>query len=112
MKIRLLSENEDTERIELEQNQDEGFIGENSVFDAVNGKQQESQITNEPIIPEDQLSFLNNSGLGKITPELYQNLNDDSDKEEDSQKSNKSVNEEENQNPNDKSQGKPISNPS
>lgn len=108
VKLRLLNEDEEIEKIELEQNQDEGFIGENSVFEIKNGKQQESQITNEPIIPEDQLSILNNSDLGKVTPELYQNQNDDSDEDEESQKSNKSKQEEENKKNDDQSQGKPV----
>ena len=108
MKLRLLNEDEEIEKIELEQNQDEGFIGENSVFEVKNGKQQESQITNEPIIPEDQLSLLNNSDLGKVTPELYQNQNDDSGEDEESQKSNKSKQEEENKKNDDQSQGKSV----
>ena len=58
MKLRLLSEDEKTEQIELEPNQDEEFIGENSVLEVMNGKHQESHKTNEPIIPEDQLSIL------------------------------------------------------
>lgn len=61
MKIRLLSEEEDTEKIEIEPNQDEGFIGENSVLEPLNQNHQDSQKTNEPIIPENELSFLNNS---------------------------------------------------
>ncbi len=89
LKIRLLSEDEKTEKIEIEPNQDEGFIGENSVLEPLNGNHQDSQKTNEPIIPENELSFLQNSDWGKVTPELYKNMNDDSDEEEDSQKSSK-----------------------
>ena len=84
LKMRLLNEvPENKEGVQEIAPHDESHIGDKSVFDPLLGGSpalnQES--VDSPVISDEKLRVLSDSKLGKVTPELYPNQNDDSDNE-------------------------------
>lgn len=83
LKARLLNEDPEKEIVHEIHPHDESHIGDKSVFEHLpgHGRKEYQESIDSPIISEEKLRVLSDSKLGKVTPELYQNQNDDSDNE-------------------------------